>query len=72
MTIPPTIHVAQLQKVYIVPERESGLRAGLTFLVPVAFAVTVPTEALTGRLSWQTMLGAAALTTFLLVLARWV
>src|SRR5712692_1922671 len=26
------------------------LRAGLTFLVPVAFAVTVPAEALTGRL----------------------
>jgi len=48
------------------------LRAGLTFLVPVAFAVTVPAEALTGRLTWQTMLGAAALTAFLLVLARWV
>ena len=48
------------------------LRTGLTFLVPVAFAVTVPAEALTGRLTWQTMLGAAALTAFLLVLARWV
>ncbi len=35
-------------------------------------AVTVPAEALTGRLTWQTMLGAAALTAFLLVLARWV
>lgn len=29
MTIPPTIHVAQLQKIYIVPEREAGLRAAL-------------------------------------------
>ena len=29
MTIPPTIHVAQLQKVYIVPEREAGLRAAV-------------------------------------------
>ena len=48
------------------------LRTGLTFLVPVAFAVTVPAEALTGRLTWQTMLGAAALTAFLFVLARWV
>ena len=48
------------------------LRTGLTFLVPVAFAVTVPAEALTGRLTWQTMVGAAALTAFLFVLARWV
>ncbi|HLE04740.1 MAG TPA: ABC-2 family transporter protein, partial [Anaerolineales bacterium] len=48
------------------------LRTGLTFLVPIAFAVTVPAEALTGRLTWQTMLGAAALTAFLFVLARWV
>ena len=46
------------------------LRAGLTFLVPVAFAVTVPAEALTGRLGGQTLLGAAALTIFLLMLAR--
>ncbi len=28
------------------------LRFGLTFLVPLAFAVTVPAEALTGRLTW--------------------
>jgi ABC-2 type transport system permease protein len=48
------------------------LRTGLTFLVPIAFAVTVPAEALTGRLTSQTMLGAAALTVFLLLLARWV
>ena len=46
------------------------LRLGLTFLVPVAFAVTVPAEALTGRLTWQTVLGAIALAAALLVLAR--
>jgi ABC-2 type transport system permease protein len=48
------------------------LRTGLTFLVPVAFAVTVPAEALTGRLTWQTLLGAALLAAALLTLARWV
>ena len=30
------------------------LRSSLTFLVPVAFAITVPAEGLTGRLTWQT------------------
>lgn len=37
------------------------LRAILTFLVPVAFAVTVPAEALVGRLTSNTMLLAVAL-----------
>jgi ABC-2 type transport system permease protein len=46
------------------------LRTGLTFLVPVAFAVTVPAEALTNRLSPLTLLGAFGLTVFLLLLAR--
>jgi len=46
------------------------LRYGLTFLVPVAFAVTVPAEALTGRLTLQTWFGALALTTLLFVAAR--
>ena len=32
------------------------LRFGVTFLVPIAFAVTVPAEALTSRLDWQTLL----------------
>jgi ABC-2 type transport system permease protein len=31
------------------------LRYGLTFIVPVAFATSVPAEALTGRLSWVTL-----------------
>lgn len=49
-----------------------ALRLSLTFLVPIAFAVTVPAEALTGRLTWQTLLGAAGLALVLFVLARWV
>ena len=48
------------------------LRFSLTFLVPVAFAVTIPAEALTGRLSLQTLLGAVALTIFFLAVSRWV
>lgn len=47
------------------------LRTGLTFLVPVAFAVTVPAEALTGRLTAETLLGAFALTAAVLAGARW-
>jgi ABC-2 type transport system permease protein len=46
------------------------LRIGLTFLVPVAFAVTVPAEALTGRLTAMTMLGAFAMTVLFAGLAR--
>ena len=46
------------------------LRTGLTFLVPIAFAVTVPAEALTGPLTWQTLLGAALLSLALMFLAR--
>ena len=46
------------------------LRTGLTFLVPVAFAVTVPAEALTNRLSGGTLLGALGLTVLLLAMAR--
>lgn len=46
------------------------LRYGLTFLVPVAFAVTVPAEALTGRLTLQTWFGALALTAILFIIAR--
>jgi ABC-2 type transport system permease protein len=46
------------------------LRIGLTFLVPVAFAVTVPAEALTGRLSPMTLAGAFAMTVLFAALAR--
>jgi len=48
------------------------LRVGLTFLVPVAFAVTIPAEALTARLTSWTLLGELGLTLVFMVLARWV
>ena len=46
------------------------LRISLTFLVPVAFAITVPAEALTGRLTLDTLAGALALAVFLMVVSR--
>ncbi len=46
------------------------LRYGLTFIVPVAFATTVPAEALTGRLNWPTVLLAVGLAAALLVGSR--
>jgi ABC-2 type transport system permease protein len=46
------------------------LRFGLTFIVPVAFATTVPAEALTGRLSWQTLVVAFGLAAGLLMVSR--
>lgn len=47
------------------------LRTSLTFLVPVAFAVTVPAEALTERLTMQALAGAIAFTVLLLILSHW-
>jgi ABC-2 type transport system permease protein len=47
------------------------LRWSLTFLVPVAFAISVPAEGLTGRLSVQTLLGAGVLAIGSLVVSRW-
>lgn len=46
------------------------LRAGLTVLVPLAFAVTVPAEALTGRLTGTTLATAAGFTLLVVVLTR--
>ncbi|MBI5353389.1 MAG: ABC-2 family transporter protein [Chloroflexi bacterium] len=46
------------------------LRTGLTFLVPVAFAVTVPAEALTNRLSGTSLLFALGMTVLFVFLAR--
>jgi ABC-2 type transport system permease protein len=48
----------------------SWLRFALTFLVPVAFATTVPAEALAGRLTWQTLAGAVMLALLMLVVSR--
>ena len=45
------------------------LRAILTFIVPVAFATTVPTEALAGRLSLGTLLTALGVAVMLLVVS---
>jgi ABC-2 type transport system permease protein len=46
------------------------LRTGLTFLVPVAFAVTVPAEALTSRLTSGDLILAVGLAIGLMLLAR--
>jgi len=46
------------------------LRYGLTFIIPVAFATTVPAEALTGRLTWQTLLVAVVLAILLFAASR--
>ena len=47
------------------------LRYSVTFLIPIAFAVTVPAEALTSRLEWQTLALAAGFTVVFFALARW-
>ncbi len=46
------------------------LRFALTFIVPVAFATTIPAEALTGRLTPQTLVGAIALAAVLAIASR--
>jgi len=55
---------------YPVTVYPSWMRIGLTFVVPVAFAVTVPTQVITGRFTVQILLGAITLTASALVLAR--
>jgi ABC-2 type transport system permease protein len=47
------------------------LRSTLTFIVPVAFATTVPAEALAGRLTWQTLGAALGLAAVMLAFSRW-
>jgi ABC-2 type transport system permease protein len=47
------------------------LRYSVTFLVPIAFAVTVPAEALTSRLEWQTLALAIAFAVVLFAFTRW-
>ena len=46
------------------------LRFTLTVVVPVAFAVTVPAQAVTGRLDFQTLLVTVSLALGLLVASR--
>jgi ABC-2 type transport system permease protein len=47
------------------------LRVLFTALVPLAFAVTLPAEALTGRAGWLALGGAALFTTVLVAFTRW-
>ncbi len=46
------------------------MRFGLTFLVPIAFAVTVPAQGLTGKLSSSTLLLAIGLAVAIFIVAR--
>ena len=46
------------------------LRYSVTFLVPIAFAVTVPAQAVTSRLQWQTLALAAVFAAVLFVATR--
>jgi ABC-2 type transport system permease protein len=47
------------------------LRYSVTFLVPVAFAVTVPAEALTSRLHWPTLVLSVVFAAALFAFTRW-
>jgi len=47
------------------------LRLSLTFLVPIAFAVTIPAEAVTSRLTALDLAGAALFAWLLLLATRW-
>jgi ABC-2 type transport system permease protein len=49
----------------------SWLRFTVTFLVPIAFAVTVPAEAVTSRLEPSTLLLSFAFAAFLFAFTRW-
>ena len=49
-----------------------GLRLVLTYLVPIGFAVTVPSESLTGRLTWTSALTSLAFLAAALAVTRWV
>ena len=47
------------------------LRIGLTFLVPLGFAITVPSEALTGRLELAAVVLMIVIAAALVALSRW-
>jgi len=47
------------------------LRIGVTFIVPIAFAITVPAEAVTSRLEWGTVALAAGFAAALFVITRY-
>jgi ABC-2 type transport system permease protein len=47
------------------------LRYSMTYLVPIGFAVTVPAQAITGRLGWGTVAVALAFAVALSLFTRW-
>jgi ABC-2 type transport system permease protein len=47
------------------------LRFGITFLVPLAFAITIPAEAVTSRLEWSTVALALGFAVALFAFTRW-
>ena len=47
------------------------LRISVTFLVPIAFAITVPAQAVTSRLAWSTVALALAFAAVLFATTRW-
>jgi ABC-2 type transport system permease protein len=47
------------------------LRYSMTYLVPIGFAVTVPAQAMTGRLRWDTVAIAVGFALAVFALARW-
>jgi ABC-2 type transport system permease protein len=48
------------------------MRFGLTFLVPIGFAVTVPAEAATDRITLATAVAAVVAAVVIGVISRWV
>lgn len=62
-----TLYEAGRWPVRIYPQ---WLQVTLTFMVPVAFAITVPTEALVGRLTWSAMLVTVGLAAGTLLISR--
>ena len=47
-----------------------GLKLVLTYLVPIGFAVTVPAESLTGRLTWQRLVATALFLVAMMTITR--
>ncbi len=47
------------------------LRYGLTFIIPLAFAITLPSEAVTGRLEWESVAVMIGFTIVLVAVSRW-
>jgi len=47
------------------------LRYSMTYLVPIGFAITVPAQALTGRLGWQTVVILLGFAVALAAFTRW-